>query len=284
MSQQNQAKTYPPLRGGKGPGLRGSTPRRGLSSKAKTAIIIVAVGLLGGAGLGLLMAPSDDEARSPDSELIVDPSPASSKESAKPAEPAAPKETAVAEPVGQQPGQGRRYQVIVGTAYFFDAPQQSTPNGKYLRRGDVFYGEGELNGFVKSGFVNPDGTRSTGWLKSQELKRLSESPAPRVVRTPKPRPAAPPAVPNDYSTAAPAAKSAPVERAAPSRSGQTAVVQAARSYFYDSPDLSTPRKAHCVRGDKVRLGETRGDAVYVTFTNWEKVTTTGWMRKDALGI
>jgi hypothetical protein len=59
-------------------------------------------------------------------------------------------------------------------------------------------------------------------------------------------------------------------------------VQAARSYFYNSPDLIEPRKAHCVQGDKVWLGETRGDAVYVTFTNWEKVTTKGWMRKDAL--
>jgi hypothetical protein len=283
MSQQNQAKTYPPLRGGRGPGLPGSASRRGVGSKAKTAIAIVAVGLLGGAGLGLLMARSDDEPRSPDSELIVDPAAARTKESSRPAT-EAPNDNAAPEPVGQQPGQGRRYQVIVGTAYFFDAPQQSTPNGKYLRRGDIFYGEGELNGFVKTGFVNPDGTRSTGWLKAQELKRLPESPAPRVARSPRPRPAAPPAAPTDYGTAAPAAKSAPVERAAPSRSGPTAVVQVARSYFYDSPALTTPRKAHCVRGDKVRLGEMRGDAVYVTFTNWEKVTTTGWMRKDALGI
>ena len=55
-----------------------------------------------------------------------------------------------------------------------------------------------------------------------------------------------------------------------------------RAYFYQAPDLTQSRKAYCEPGDKVRLGESRGAAVYVTFTNWEKVTTTGWMSKDAL--
>ena len=192
---------------------------------------------------------------------------------------------AASEPTGPPLSrQGRRYRVAVGTAYFFDVPQQSTPNGKYLRRGDVFYGEGESNGFVKTGFVGPDGTKSVGWLKVQELSKLAESTAsPNPPRSSPPRPPAARRQPIDYGDAEATAPAAAVERAGTNPSYvQRAVVQVGRSYFYNSPDLATPRKAFCQRGDKVRLGESRGDAVYVTFTNWEKVTTTGWMRKDAL--
>lgn len=176
-------------------------------------------------------------------------------------------------------GSGRRYRVAVGTAYFFDKPEQSTPTGRYLRRGDTFYGEGESNGFVKTGFVQPNGAAGTAWLKAPELTRLSGGSATRPARrAPEPLPAA--AAP-DYQPDEPVATARkPADAgAAPAR---TAVVQVDRAHFYDSPDLTAPRRAFCQRGDKVHLGESRGDAVYVTFTNWEKVTTTGWMRQDAL--
>ena len=172
--------------------------------------------------------------------------------------------------------------MTVGTAYFFDKPEQSAPNGRYLRRGDTFFGEGETDGYVKTAFVNPDGTRSTGWLKTQELGRLPDNAAPNARRSSKPAPPLPASAPAADDNQ-PAAAREPMARSGAAASGAgTAAVQVAKSYFYDSPDLTTPRKAHCVRGDKVRLGETRGAAVYVTFTNWEKVTTTGWMRADAL--
>jgi hypothetical protein len=169
--------------------------------------------------------------------------------------------------------------VAVETAYFFDVPQQSTPNGRYLRRGDVFYGEGETNGFVKTAFVQPNGSSGIGWLKRAELSKLGASSASKPVASTRPS-AAPRPAPRPVQPAV--APSSEAGATASLDEGQLAVVEAERSYFFDSPDLSLPRKAHCVRGDKVRLGETEGPAVYVTFTNWEKVTTTGWMRRDAL--
>ncbi|OGX88272.1 hypothetical protein BEN47_09330 [Hymenobacter lapidarius] len=228
--------------------------------------------VVGGGLLAVLGACSDDKSRRRNSELVVD------QPAAPPSEPSAtapenPESASAIAPTGPLAGVGRRYRVAVGTAYFFDNPQQSTPNGKYLRRGDVFYGEGEWNGFVKTGFVGPAGDRSTGWLKRQELSTAAERPATA------PAPAAtgpePPA-----SNAAPRAGSFPPPAAA--SGARRAVVQTDRAYFHNTPDLATPRKAHCVRGDNVRLGEERGAAVYVAFTNWENVTTTGWMRKDAL--
>ncbi|ALW86476.1 hypothetical protein AUC43_16105 [Hymenobacter sedentarius] len=234
--------------------------------------------------LASLVACSDDQPRSANSEMRVDQpeTAATSGAGASPTAPQTASDNAAAEPPGPLSGQGRRYRVAVGTAYFFDAPQQSTPNGKYLRRGDVFYGEGEWNGFVKTGFIGPDGTKNTGWLKAQELTRLAESTAPaKAARTSSARPSATVAQPN--RTPMPTPATAPVQRASSNTtSGQRAVVQVDRAYFYNSPDLATPRRAFCQRGDKVHLGESRGAAVYVTFTNWEKVTTTGWMRKDAL--
>lgn len=244
--------------------------------------------LLLGGGLGMLVSCTEDKPRSPDSEMIVDQSDAAKEDGAAEAEqsaaiqkPAA--DIAPAQPAGPLTGTGRHYRVAVGTAYFFDAPQQSTPNGRYLRRGDEFYGEGETNGFVKTGFEAPNGVKSTGWLKKQELTTLRGRSATKVAAASKPpRPAAP--APAEYEPAAAAsAPDAPVRRAAPvPADAQVAVVQVARSYFFNTADLNTPRLAHCVRGDKVRLGETRGEAVYVTFTNWQNVTSRGWMRRDAL--
>jgi hypothetical protein len=188
--------------------------------------------------------------------------------------------------VGQLPDAGSRYRVTAETAYFFDTPEQGKPSGKYLLRGDVIYGEQESNGFVKTRFKNPNGATVTGWLKEQELTKLAANPTSVAARSRRPTQApSPPAATSlpDDKYESEQASSTSVEAAEAGANGNaTAVVQVARSYFYNSPDLTQPRKAHCVRGDKVRLGESYGDAVFVTFTNWEKVTTTGWMRRDAL--
>jgi hypothetical protein len=174
----------------------------------------------------------------------------------------------------------QRYRVVAGTAYFYTSPRQAKPSGQYLLRGDVLYGQDDENGFVKTQFVNPQGATVTGWLKAEELGQLAATAATRAAR---PRPTAPAAVstplPTDNTAVTDEAASLPA--AATSRAA-TAVVQVARAYFYNSPDLLQPRKAYCEKGDKVRLGEEQGDAVYVTFTNWEKVTTRGWMRRDEL--
>ena len=278
MSKLHQPKTNWPQSAISRPTERERSSGRGGSVRKTLTIGLLLVGTL-------LASCSDDQPRSQNSEMRVD-GPAAAGEAG-----ATAPETAnvlAAEPEAEPlPGAGRRYRVVVETAYFFDQPRQSTPNGRYLRRGDTFYGEGETNGFVKTGFVQPNGAPGTGWLKVQGLSKLAGSTASQPSRSsrravPATRPAATsPPVEDGYE-----ADETSATAAAPARTGatglKTAVVQVARSYFYNSPDLAQPRKAYCERGDKVRLGETRGAAVYVTFTNWEKVTTTGWMRKDAL--
>lgn len=246
-----------------------------MRSTVRRCVVAVAAWL----GLVTLAACADDQARRENSELRVD-SPATEPVEDPATGPAA------GPPPAPAVQTGARYRVAVETAYFFDAPEQGGASGKYLRRGDVFYGEGEANGFVKTGFRNPDGTAGSGWLKAQGLSKLTAALAPEPVLGRAPRPAvrptlpSPPSAPDDYA-AADISNASPERPRAVSRGG-AAVVQVARSYFYDSPDLLRPRKAHCVQGDKVRRGEQRGEAVFVTFTNWEKVTTTGWMRRDAL--
>ena len=226
---------------------------------------------------------SNDNGRGPNFEMRVN-HPAASVETKAPSRAAAPQ----ADPevsVGALTGAGRKYRVAVEMAYFFDKPEQSTPNGRYLRRGDAFFGEGETNGFVKTGFVQPNGSAGTAWLKVQELSKLAESPGTQPRRSSPPAPIAQVIDNEEYSDNIPSRPGAsPRPSGALPGGAMTAVVQVSRSYFYDSPDLTFPRKAYCERGDKVRLIDSRGEAAYVTFTNWEKVTTKGWMKKATLGI
>ena len=270
MSMQNHATPNSARPGAGLPTVRTRHAQRSARTEGRQRPALVCGILLGLVGLA---GCSDDQARRKNSEMVLDPP-------AAPAPAAAPAKGPDAAPAtAPLAGSGRRYRVAVGSAYFFDKPEQSTPNGRYLRRGDTFYGEGETNGFVRTGFVQPNGAAGTAWLKAQELTRLYGGPAARPARpAPAPLPAA--AAP-DYQPDEPVATARkPADAGAtPAR---TAVVQVDRSYFYHTPNLTAPRRAFCQRGDKVRLGESRGDAVYVTFTNWEKVTTTGWMRKSEL--
>ncbi|UOQ50889.1 hypothetical protein [Hymenobacter cellulosivorans] len=218
--------------------------------------------MLAAAVVGTLCACADEPARRQDSELRVD------QPAAAPQAPSSPPSVETSPPA---PVTGSRYRVRAETAYFYDSPRQTKPTGQYLRRGDVLYGQMEGNGFVRTQFVNPAGATITGWLKQEEVSRLATSSA---VQRPPARPSAPAETPE---TPAPG-----FETGTRASGARTAVVRVARSYFYNSPDLLTPRRAYCEQGDKVNLGQEQGQAVYVTFTNWEKVTTRGWMRKDAL--
>ncbi|KUG07249.1 hypothetical protein ASU33_12820 [Solirubrum puertoriconensis] len=190
----------------------------------------------------------------------------------------------------QQVGPGSWFRVVADRAYFFDAPRGKKPNGRYLLRGDVLYADDVVNRYVKTSFKQPNGATATGWLKAEDLGRLARKPEVaiaqpnRAAQRPRPSPQ-PTKQPDTYSYELEAEPSTPTRQPSPAVSGAaTAVVAAERSYFYNSPDLTDRRKAHCVRGDKVRLGEEQGEAVYVTFTNWQGVTSRGWMRKDALQL
>ena len=284
MGKLNQAEIKPPQPNACGAKARGNSAL-GTRSAVKTGHRALVSGVL--LAMASLTSCSDDQPRRQDSELLTDP--AASTGAAAATEVTSNQNAAqppVHPPKHPLTGAGSRYQVAVQTAYFFDVPEQSTPNGRYLRRGDTFYGQGETNGFVKTGFVQPNGVAGTAWLKLPELRKLAASPATSGARGSRlPRPARPPVGPaqSDESIAEATETADGVARSGTrATSGKTAVVQVDRSYFYNSADLATPRKAYCERGDKVRLGESRDAAVYVTFTNWEKVTTTGWMRKDAL--
>ena len=260
----------------------GNSPRRFIpAGKARQALLLAITWLAGGAGT--LASCSDDNGRGPNSEMRVDP-PAAAVETTAPPAAATASGADVEASVGALTGAGRKYRVAVETAYFFDKPEQSTPNGRYLRRGDTFFGEGETNGFVKTGFVQPDGSAGTAWLKVPELRPLAAGPATQPGRRSSSAPAARVEQTEGYGGELPPPGPRPGPAATPPGGTTTAVVQVGRSYFFNSPDLAVPRKAYCERGDKVRLGESRGEAVYVTFTNWEKVTTTGWMKKATLGI
>ena len=232
-------------------------------------------------GMAALASCAENQSRRENSELRVDPSAA--RQDSAPAASAANSEAAEV-PTDALAGVGQRYRVVVETAYFFDKPELATPNGRYLRRGDTFYGEGETNGFVKVGFRQPNGVAGTGWLKVQGLGKLAGGPAGSAVRSSRSPQLLRAAASAGSSTYEPNEGSGTTREptSAAASSPRTAVVRVARSYFYNSAELTTPRKAFCQRGDKVRLLERRGAAVYVTFTNWEKVTTTGWMRRDAL--
>ncbi|UOQ76681.1 hypothetical protein MUN84_19500 [Hymenobacter sp. 5516J-16] len=154
-----------------------------------------------------------------------------------------------------------QYLVIAETAYFFTSPEHTTSTGRYLLRGDVVHGEEESEGFVKTRFKTPNGAIVAGWLKATELSRLSSRPAAAPARITQPvRSTPPPENANPEGTYSYEIDPEPAASPAPDRAvgAQTAVVQVARSYFYNSPDLTQPRKAHCVQGDKVRLGEERG--------------------------
>ena len=277
MSEQNQTEKSWPRAAAPEAGRSRST--RGSGSTVNNRPWVFACGLV--FGIAALASCSENRTRRENSELRADPP--AVKETSAPAA-ATVKSDAAETPADVLPGAGQRYRVLVETAYFFDKPELATPNGRYLRRGDTFYGEGETNGFVKAGFRQPNGVASTGWLKVQGLGKLAGRAAASPIRSPRPprppRSTAAPA-PVDYESNETMGTTSEPTRAAVGIA-QTAVVQVARSYFYNSADLTTPRKAFCQRGDKVRLLETRGAAVYVTFTNWEKVTTTGWMRQDAL--
>ena len=273
MSEQHQAGKNQP-QPDPGPQRFTTAEPRGAGSN----LLLLAIVWLAG-GTGVLASCSNDQGRGPNSEMRVD-APAASAETKAPGR-AEVAPTDPPEPIDALTGAGRIYRVAVGTAYFFDKPEQSVPSGRYLRRGDAFYGEGETNGFVKTGFKLKNGTTGTAWLKRQELRQLAESPGARPVRRKAPTPVPQPGADAGYGPEP--SGPGPREKSPAGLPGSaTAVVQVGRSYFYNSPDLAVPRKAYCERGDKVRLGESRGEAVYVTFTNWEKVTTTGWMKQATL--
>jgi len=266
MSKQQQAaklawfKTGQKMRPDSSSESRSPTAKCGTHARIFRALL--------GAGIVLLGSCSDEKPPRQESELQTRNTTRSQVPDAAPAA------TTTTSSLANQPAaNSARYSVTAETAYFFDAPQQTKLTGKYLLRGDVIYGEGESNGFVKTRFKNPNGATVTGWLKANELRQLTSRAVAQNTRLAQQPPVS--ADEYNYEVDEPAA--------ATSTGTQTAVVQVARSYFYSSPDLTQPRKAHCVQGDKVRLGEAQGEAVYVSFTNWQKVTTTGWMRKDALG-
>jgi hypothetical protein len=138
---------------------------------AKTFLLVMACGLLFGGGLAFLVRHF--RASSPN--LAVE---AENNQPAVAVSNQQGDEYEAAVPVSQLPITGNQYRVAVERAFFFGRPEQSVPMKRYLQRGDVFYADGDSNGFVRTSFVQTDGTQSTGWLKVRELTKIADSPAP----------------------------------------------------------------------------------------------------------
>ncbi|WP_084444843.1 hypothetical protein [Hymenobacter roseosalivarius] len=180
------------------------------------------------------------------------------------------------------------YKVLPARAYFHSEPATNSSTGKYVLRGDVVYAEGESGNFIKTRFFNSDGDPVAGWLKKTEvqLSKLSAPSTPLRATVASPRradaaPAAAPAQPKKPAVTESAPKSAAGVVRPPATTG---IVRVDTTYFYDSPDLTQRRRAFCVRGDKMTLTDSSDKAVFVTFVNWEKVRTSGWIRKEDLTI
>ncbi len=181
MSAQNQANMSSPWPGARGSKLPDKGAKRQLMpGTIKTFLLVMALGLVFGGGLAFLFRQSLSQAAKPAAEEQAAQAAANGGAGTMPAAEVNSTDFEEVVPVSQRPGAGSRYQVVEEKAYFFDGPRDSTTNGRYLRRGDVFYAEDETNGFVQTGFVQPNGAQATGWLSMQGLSKLSEEPAPQL--------------------------------------------------------------------------------------------------------
>ncbi|QNP52312.1 hypothetical protein H9L05_00355 [Hymenobacter qilianensis] len=183
------------------------------------------------------------------------------------------------------------YKVLPARAYFHSSPDVSSSTGKYVLRGDIVYAEGESGNFIKTRYFNSAGDPVAGWLKKTEvqLTKAAAKPAlPRATPTSPRRPTPEPAVARTQTKkpAVASSDSEPKETpvSASRKPATTGTVRVDTTYFYDSPDLTQRRRAFCIRGDKMTLTDSSEQAVFATFINWEKVKTTGWIRKEDLNI
>ncbi|MDU0369591.1 TM2 domain-containing protein [Hymenobacter endophyticus] len=67
--------------------------------------------------------------------------------------------------------------------------------------------------------------------------------------------------------------------------GRTGTVSSAKAYFYSTADLADQRKAYCVRGDELVLGETVNNFVQATYTAPATgKTVVGWVKKGDIVV
>ncbi|QIL77597.1 hypothetical protein [Hymenobacter sp. HDW8] len=176
------------------------------------------------------------------------------------------------------------FKVLPARAYFHSNPDVNSSTGKYVLRGDIVYAEGESGNFIKTRYFNSDGDPVAGWLKKTEVqlsKTVAKSTPPRATSISRPAPE-----PAPTQSKKPVAASPPKSTSAGAvrQVATTGTVRVDTTYFYDSPDLTQRRRAFCIRGDKMTLSDSSEAAVFATFINWEKVKTTGWIRKEDLTI
>lgn len=174
----NRSSPWPRARESKAPnqGAR-RTGGRSVGRAAKTFLLVMACGLLFGGGLAFLVG----YLRPPAPNLAVE---AENEQSAVAVSNRQGDDYQAAVPVSQLPITGNQYRVAVERAFLFGRPAQSVPLKSYLQRGDVFYADGDSNGFVRTSFVQADGTQSSGWLKLRELNKIADSPTSPVETAP----------------------------------------------------------------------------------------------------
>ncbi|HEX8328071.1 MAG TPA: hypothetical protein VF629_11065 [Hymenobacter sp.] len=151
-------------------GAKGAAGRR-VGTLAKTFLLVMACGLLFGVGLARLSQYFGANSGSPVPEASGAPATAALDSM----------EHEAAVPISQLPITGSQYRVAVEKAYLFANPQHSAPLKRFLQRGDVFYADGDSNGFVRTTFVQLNGAQGNGWLRQRELHKIAASPPPKAV-------------------------------------------------------------------------------------------------------
>lgn len=74
---------------------------------------------------------------------------------------------------------------------------------------------------------------------------------------------------------------ATVQKRSPGLSQNRLIVKNERSYFHNSPDFGTRRKAYCIKNDVVDVLDQQGNWVFVRF-NGPKISSIGWMPRSEL--
>ncbi|MBC6988865.1 DUF937 domain-containing protein [Hymenobacter sp. BT491] len=180
------------------------------------------------------------------------------------------------------------FRVLPARAYFYDEPKTMPSNGRYLAKGDVIVAEQESNGFLKTRYLNANKEPVAAWLKIEDLAKVAPYKAKALPAKPKPGFAQAVPVVSAKNPVATASKNAFDSAGVTGTSAvvdapKVAVIQTDTAYFFTGADLMHQRKAFCIKGDRITLGQVTDDAIFATFVNWKKQKTSGWMSKDALG-
>jgi len=141
-------------------------------------------------------------------------------------------------------------QALVKRCYFFDSPVSSTKRTSYVIRGDIVDVLQESGEYYYAIFTNSKGTKTEGYLKSNELT-------------------------NDI------AKFSSTTHY-PINANFRADIIRPRAYFFSKPNEDSKLNNYCVRGDIVTVTKDYGNFYFISFINSSGIKSSGYMKKNEL--